>query len=110
MALTRSVAMDLGLSQIGASAGAGSGKSASASDIAALGKARSVVDAHLAKHTSRIPSLDETINGELVFIFSMSLLNWFICSICFSGVYTRPQRSMGAVLHAKSSIAPRWSV
>ncbi|CAE6434276.1 unnamed protein product [Rhizoctonia solani] len=64
MALTRSVAMDLGLSQIGVGIGAGSGKSASASDIAALGKARSVVDAHLAKHTSRIPSLDETINAS----------------------------------------------
>ncbi|KAF8759085.1 nucleoporin [Rhizoctonia solani] len=64
MALTRSVAMDLGLSQIGVGAGAGSGKSASASDIAALGKARTIVDAHLAKHTSRIPSLDETINAS----------------------------------------------
>ncbi|CAE6524856.1 unnamed protein product [Rhizoctonia solani] len=65
MALTRSVAMDLGLSQsalIGV--GTGSGKSASASDIAALGKARTVVDAHLAKHASRIPPLDETINAS----------------------------------------------
>ncbi|CAE6420224.1 unnamed protein product [Rhizoctonia solani] len=65
MALTRSVAMDLGLSQSAlVGVGTGSGKSASASDIAALGKARAVVDAHLAKHTSRIPPLDETINAS----------------------------------------------
>ena len=66
MALTRSVAMDLGLSQSAlVGVGNASGKSASASDIAALGKARAVVDAHLAKHASRIPPLDETINGKL---------------------------------------------
>ncbi|EUC66071.1 Non-repetitive/WGA-negative nucleoporin carboxy-terminal protein, partial [Rhizoctonia solani AG-3 Rhs1AP] len=65
MALTRSVAMDLGLSQSAlVGVGTGSGKSASASDIAALGKARAIVDAHLAKHTSRIPPLDETINAS----------------------------------------------
>ncbi|CAE6471332.1 unnamed protein product [Rhizoctonia solani] len=65
MALTRSVAMDLGLSQTALlGVGPGSGKSASASDIAALGKARAVVDAHLAKHVSRIPPLDETINAS----------------------------------------------
>ncbi|KAH7340172.1 Non-repetitive/WGA-negative nucleoporin C-terminal-domain-containing protein [Rhizoctonia solani] len=65
MALTRSVAMDLGLSQTAlVGAGPGSGKSASASDIVALGKARVVVDAHLAKHVSRIPPLDETINAS----------------------------------------------
>ncbi|KDN49287.1 hypothetical protein RSAG8_01989, partial [Rhizoctonia solani AG-8 WAC10335] len=64
MALTRSVAMDLGLSQSTLGVGTGSGKSASASDIAALGKARTVVDAHLAKHASRIPPLDETINAS----------------------------------------------
>ncbi|KAJ1310495.1 hypothetical protein OPQ81_007228 [Rhizoctonia solani] len=64
MALTRSVAMDLGLSRSTLIVGTGSGKSASASDIAALGKARAVVDAHLAKHASRIPPLDETINAS----------------------------------------------
>ncbi|KDN49286.1 hypothetical protein RSAG8_01988, partial [Rhizoctonia solani AG-8 WAC10335] len=64
MALTRSVAMDLGLSQSTLGVGTGSGKSASASDIVALGKARTVVDAHLAKHASRIPPLDETINAS----------------------------------------------
>ena len=59
--------MDFGMSQSHAlvpSSQAGSGKSASASDLAALGKARAAVDAHLTKHASRIPPLDETINGE----------------------------------------------
>ena len=67
MSFSRSAAFDLGMSQsraLIAPGQAGTGKTASANDIAALGKARGVVDAHLTKHASRIPPLDETINGK----------------------------------------------
>ncbi|KAG9121064.1 hypothetical protein FRC07_003123, partial [Ceratobasidium sp. 392] len=67
LSFSRSALMDLGMSQSRALAPvsqAGSGKSASASDIVALGKARGVIDAHLTKHASRIPPLDETINAS----------------------------------------------
>jgi nuclear pore complex protein Nup155 len=85
LSFSRSVAMDLGMSQshplIGVSQ-AGTGKSASAADLAALGKARTVVDAHLAKHASRIPPLDETINGEAKehFIRTFMLIHCFVAS------------------------------
>ncbi|KAG8749449.1 hypothetical protein FRC12_013412 [Ceratobasidium sp. 428] len=67
LSFSRSALMDLGMSQSRALAPvsqAGSGKSASASDIVALGKARAVIDAHLTKHATRIPPLDETINAS----------------------------------------------
>jgi tRNA uridine 5-carbamoylmethylation protein Kti12 len=67
LSFSRSAMMDLGMSQSRALVPAsqpGSGKSTAAADLAALGKARAVVDAHLTKHASRIPPLDETINGK----------------------------------------------
>ncbi|QRV86756.1 non-repetitive/WGA-negative nucleoporin carboxy-terminal protein [Ceratobasidium sp. AG-Ba] len=67
LSFSRSGLLDLGMSHsraLGPVAQPGAGKTASASDIVALGKARAVVDAHLTKHASRIPPLDETINAS----------------------------------------------
>lgn len=113
LSFSRSAAFDLGMSQSRALIGpgqAGSGKTASASDIAALGKARGVVDTHLTKHASRIPPLDETINGKFDVVFkNLSIAYIFIDSVGVYGLYGGTERGMGAVLRTKGGVAPGWS-